>query len=217
MSETVLPSVVGPGVSVREFLEAAAARRPTPGGGAVAALSGALATSMLEMVLNYSIGKKDLAAFEGELKPALQKAQTARKLLEQLVEEDQTAYLAMTALRKLPKDDPQRVAEWGGMVEACVRAPQAIAATSVAVLELCDHVVNFVNPYLLSDLAVAADLAMTSARCGVYNVRVNLAEVSDGEARRQIEASLHALLGRGSKVIQRVIPRIWDRAGVGGN
>ena len=27
-------------------------------------------------------------------------------------------------------------------------------------LELCDRIVNFVNPYLLSDLAVCADLAM---------------------------------------------------------
>ena len=49
--------------SLDSFLTAAAAKKPTPGGGSVTALVGALAASMGEMVLNYSIGKKDLAAY----------------------------------------------------------------------------------------------------------------------------------------------------------
>lgn len=208
-------SVVGLDVSVRGFLEAAAARQPTPGGGAVAALTGALAASMLEMVLNYSVGKKDLAAFESELRPALQQATNARRLFEALVEEDQAAYVLMSQLRKLPVEDPRRVDEWPAAVAACIRVPQTVAVTAMSVLELCDRVVNFVNPYLLSDLAVAGDLAMAATRCGVYNVRVNLPELTDVEARRGVESSLFSLLQRGPAVVRRVNERVWERMGGG--
>ena len=54
-----------------DFLNAAAAKQPTPGGGSIAALAGALAASMGEMVLNYSIGKKSLAEHEPALRDAL--------------------------------------------------------------------------------------------------------------------------------------------------
>ena len=57
--------------TIEEFLNAAAAKQPAPGGGSVTALVGALAASMGEMVINYSIGKKDLEPFIDELRPAL--------------------------------------------------------------------------------------------------------------------------------------------------
>ena len=57
--------------TIGAFLNAAAARQPAPGGGSVTALAGALAAAMGEMVLNYSVGKKDLAAHQDELKTVL--------------------------------------------------------------------------------------------------------------------------------------------------
>src|ERR1700753_1413447 len=90
------------GMTINEFLAAAAARQPTPGGGSIAALAGALGASMGEMVLNYSIGKKGLEAFEDELKPALKQLNRARGLMLDLMVEDQNAYAFLTASRKLP-------------------------------------------------------------------------------------------------------------------
>ena len=57
--------------TIEQFLDATAAKQPTPGGGSVTALAGALAASMGEMVLNYSVGKKGLEAHQDQLKPAL--------------------------------------------------------------------------------------------------------------------------------------------------
>jgi formiminotetrahydrofolate cyclodeaminase len=201
--------------TIGDFLEAAAARQPTPGGGSVTALVGALAASMGEMVLNYSIGKKDLEAYQDELKPALAEFTRARQVMTQLMIEDQAAYEAMSALRKLPEDSPERKERYPAVLLACIRAPQAMAATAVAVLELCDRMVNFVNPYLLSDLAVCADLSMAATRCAIYNVRVNLKRVSDPDDRRTIEASIGQLISHAAVLIQRVSPRIWDRESLG--
>ncbi|MDQ3439055.1 MAG: cyclodeaminase/cyclohydrolase family protein [Planctomycetota bacterium] len=193
------------------FLDAAAAKQPAPGGGSTTALVGALAAAMGEMTVNYSVGKKGLEAHQTELKTALAELHRARQLMLSLMAEDQIAYEALTAARKLPADSPQRVQELPAALLACIRVPQAMAATAVAVIELCDGVVDHVNYYLLSDLAVCADLAMATTRCGIYNVRVNLADVEDLNVKRDAEDTINQVLSHARMYIQRVGPRIWAR------
>ena len=193
------------------FLDAAAAKQPAPGGGSVTALVGALAAAMGEMTVNYSVGKRGLEAHQDELRSVLAELTRARGLMVTLMAEDQLAYEALTAARKLPEGSTQREVELPAALLACIRVPQAIAATGVAILELCDRVVDRVNRYLLSDLAVCADLAMATTRCGIYNVRVNLADVDDVSVKREAEATISQLLSHAVVYIQRVGPRIWER------
>src|SRR2546423_3785241 len=97
--------------TIQQFLDATAARQPTPGGGAVTALTGALAAAIGEMTLNYSIGKKGLEAFEAELRPGLDELKHIRQLLVKVMSEDQVAFLDLTAARKLPENAPDRAAK----------------------------------------------------------------------------------------------------------
>jgi glutamate formiminotransferase/formiminotetrahydrofolate cyclodeaminase len=201
--------------TIGNFLDAAASKQPTPGGGSVTALAGALAASMGEMVVNYSIGKKSLEPFLEELKPALSEFHRARQMLTQLMVEDQQAYTALTAAKKLPENSPERAAQMAAALTACIRGPQAMAATALAVLELCDRIVNFVNPFLLSDLAVCADLSMATVRCSLYNVRVNVGDIPSESERQKVESTTFELLSRAGSLIQRLSPRIWARHNLG--
>jgi len=197
--------------AIDSFLTATAARQPTPGGGSVAALAGALSAAIGEMVLSYSIGKKDLLPFEAELKHAAHEFQQAREVLLRLMVEDQEAYSEMTRLRKLPMDSIDRQEQMPVAVLACVRVPQAIGATAVAILKICEQVVEIVNPWLLSDLAVCADVAMATARSATYNVRVNLSSVTVPADSKTLEAETDAMLSHAKALIQQVSPRIWSR------
>jgi formiminotetrahydrofolate cyclodeaminase len=135
----------------------------------------------------------------------------ARQMMLSLMVDDQSAYQALTAARKLPKDSEQYKSDYPAALLASIRTPEAIAVTAGAILDLTERLVDRVNYYLLSDLAVCAELAMATVRCGIYNVRVNLSDVTDPADRRQIESTLDRIHGQGRDVIQRVIPRIWDR------
>jgi len=197
--------------TIAEFVEALAARTPTPGGGSVAALAGALATALGEMVVNYSLGKKDLEAYADELKGALAELTRARHVLMQLMVEDQLAYEALSAARKLPADSGERKEKLPAAILACIRVPETIAATGIAVLEVCDRIVTFVNRWLLADLAVAADLAMATIRCAIYNVRTNMRLLEDPSDRQAAQNLIGHLLTRALMLIQSVAPRIWQR------
>ena len=193
------------------FLAAAAAKQPAPGGGSVTALVGALAAAMGEMTVNYSVGKKGLEQHQDQLRAALAELHRARQLLVGLMAEDQQSYEALTAARKLPENAPDREKQFAIALLACVRVPQAMGAACTAILERCDAIVDVVNYHLLSDLAVCADLAMAATRCSVYNVRVNLGDLTDGAERERIETATERVLFHAAAVIQRVSGRIWER------
>ena len=197
--------------TIDDFLTAAAAKQPAPGGGSVTALAGALAASMGEMVLNYSVGKKQLAEHEPQLREALAEFTKLRGVMLQLMTEDQLAYEAITALRKLPKDSPDMKDKYDATLLACIRVPEAMAAAGLAALGLCDRLVDKVNIYLLSDLAVCAELSMATVRCGLYNVHVNLNDVQDPEDVKSVRHTTTAIIKRATELIRTIMPRIWEK------
>src|SRR4051794_14343742 len=112
--------------TVAAFLEATAAKRPAPGGGSVSALVGALAAAMGEMTVNYSVGKKDLAAHEPQLREALAELNRARKIMLELMIEDQCAFAALSEARKSAKDQGDRDPTFAAALLTCIRVPQTI-------------------------------------------------------------------------------------------
>lgn len=197
--------------SLIDFVNAAAAKRPAPGGGSVTALAGALAASMGEMVLNYSVGKKDLAAHEPVLREALAELNRARSIMLEMMVEDQAAFAALTAARKNAKEQGDRDATFAAALLTCIRVPQTIVATAAAVLELCGKLVRIANVHLLSDLAVCAELSMATVRCGAYNVYINLFDVSDQRERARFEDATAKIVLHSIARIRETIPAIKQR------
>ena len=193
-------------LTVEAFLDATAARQPTPGGGSVAALVGALAAAIGEMVLNYSVGKKDLEAHQDALKQALGELQGSRQVILELLTEDQRAYEALTESKKVAKSSLGHSIQ--PALSAAINAPAAIAATGLAILETCRKVTPIANKYLLSDLAVCAELAMATVRCGIYNVQINLPETTEIAYRQSVEAAIIRIYGRALTLIQEIVPAI---------
>jgi formiminotetrahydrofolate cyclodeaminase len=198
--------------TVGDFLKATAAKQPAPGGGSVAALAGALAAAMGEMTLNYSVDRKgNIGETEGILRQALVELGRGRQLMLNLMREDQAAYDLHTAAKKMPADAPGRQEQIDITLLACIRIPQAMAACGLAILERVDRVWEICNVYLLSDLAVCAELAMATIRSGVYNVRANLPSVVDVQERMRFEAATEQMLVRATEIVKRNVPRIWER------
>ncbi|MEA3422976.1 MAG: cyclodeaminase/cyclohydrolase family protein, partial [Bacillota bacterium] len=57
-------------LGLKEFIAQTASKEPVPGGGSIAALSGAVSASLAQMVANLTIGKKKYIEVEEEMKIA---------------------------------------------------------------------------------------------------------------------------------------------------
>ncbi|MBX3317427.1 MAG: cyclodeaminase/cyclohydrolase family protein [Phycisphaeraceae bacterium] len=192
MSETSHESLAE--LRFSDLLRAVASKTPSPGGGAVAAAVGALGAALGSMVVAYSAGKKSLAAHVPELESAAIQLTRARELLLLLAEADAAAYSRLNALQKLPENHPQRIAEWSQAVEGALGAPNSMLAACGDVLRLMGRLGPITNPYLKSDLAIAALLTEACARAAAWNVRINLPLVSTESERRRLDAETNRLV-----------------------
>lgn len=180
-----------------DFLSAVAAKSPAPGGGAVASACGALSAALAQMVVSYSIGKKDLLEQQEELRLSASKLERARSMFLELADEDAAAYGHLNMLQKLPPNDARRIAELPQAQLLAVQVPRSVAATAIDLLRLFEHLAPITNRHLRSDLGIAADLAEATVRSAFWNVRINAgglppeakADVERESARSEIDAS----------------------------
>jgi len=164
-------------MTVGGFLGSMAAKSPAPGGGAAASVVGATAAALAGMVLAYSVNRKSLAEHRGMLEEALSRAADVRGEMLRLGDEDAAAYAALNEIQRLDPGDPRRVAEEAGALERATAVPARVMELAGEFLGLLETLVGKINPYLRSDLAIAAVLG-----------RVEAAVRQAGEARGRIEA-----------------------------
>lgn len=191
-------------MTVIEFLVAIGSKAPSPGGGAVASAVGALGAALGQMVLNYSIGKKNLAAHEGRLRGAMMQLTRASELFLALAAEDAEAYGLVNALSRLPESDERRRTQLPEAIAASVQVPMATIAASVDLLRLFDVMGPITNKHLHSDLAIAAVLADAAARSSRWNVLVNTATLTDPSQRMEKARQMNELLGESKRLMDRI-------------
>lgn len=152
----------------------------------MASASGALSAALAQMVVNYSIGKKDLLEQQEELRHALVKLERARTVFLELADEDAAAYRELNALQKLPPGDAKRAADLPAAQQVAVQVPRSVAAAAIDLLRMFEQLAPITNRYLRSDLGIAADLAEATVRAALWNVRINTDGLPPGQ-RTEIE------------------------------
>ena len=170
-------------LSVRDLLDRLASADPTPGGGAAAALAGALAASLVCMVCNLTLGRDKFAEVGAEVRTILERADGLRARLRDGVTSDAAAYGRVMAALGLPRGDDAEKARRLDAIQAATleaaRVPLEIAEQCSEALALCEDAVGITNPNVVSDVAVAALLAGAGLQAAVVNVEVNLATIKD--------------------------------------
>ena len=183
-------------LSIRDFLAAAAAKTPTPGGGSVAALGGALAAALAAMAMEYTLGKKAHAAHDDQTRRALAGFQRASAMFQELIAEDIAAYEALCPLLKLPAAERQNHPDYLPAVVAAIRVPQTVAGFALSVLESCSTMQDKTNKFLLADLGTAAGFAYATVHAAELMVRVNLPLLPNQEEAAAVGESMSALSGK---------------------
>jgi len=176
---------------LRTFLADLAAKQPTPGGGSVAAMVGAVAVCQARMVVAYTVGKERFAEHEERLRELDAELRRAEAMFSRLMTEDMAAFERWAAARKA--DD---AGERQHAVATAAAVPMEIVVLAAAVAARLDEIKAAVNPYLLSDLQVAATLLDASAQSAAANARVNIAELADRKEADRLRDQLDMLVGR---------------------
>jgi len=191
-------------LTVHEFLAAVAAPTPTPGGGSVSALAGALSAALSRMVSGLARGKVGYEAVESELAQIETRGKEIQARLEALIDEDARAYEAVIAAMRMPKSSERektaRVEAMQAAYRKATEVPLETMERCIEALELAEAAAKKGNRSATTDAAVAILLAESAIRGASLNCAINLASIRDEAFRSTAEERVDRLLKRADEI-----------------
>jgi glutamate formiminotransferase/formiminotetrahydrofolate cyclodeaminase len=146
---------------LEEFLEELASKTPTPGGGSVAALGGALGAGLVAMVFKLS----DLNSKEAE---------GLRKELSGLIDKDIKAFDEVMKAYKIPKGQEGRGERIKSALKEAALVPLRTAELCLKVISLSREAAERGIKNAITDCGSAALIAEASLQAALLNAKINL-------------------------------------------
>ena len=169
--------------SIQTFLDNLASQSATPGGGSVAALMGAQGAALVSMVCNLTIGKPKFADVEAEMQSVLDKAETLRGQLIDLIQQDIDAFNRLIAQYALPKETEEEKAVRSEAIQSVLKevtdVPMQCVRACAEIIRLSKVAAEMGNPNVVSDAGAALMAAYGALKISVLNVLINTVSIKD--------------------------------------
>lgn len=201
--------------SIQAYLDKVASADPEPGGGSVAALTGALGAGLVTMVTGLTLGKEKFAAVQGDMDEIKAKAEKLRADLTGFITADAEAYAKVAAAMKMPRDTEEQKQERAALLQAALKGaatlPLNIAEAAAAVARLSSPAAEKGNPNAVSDAGVAVLLAEAAAQSAALNVKINLAWIEDDVFKKDAWARIEAALSETAGLREAVLALTYSK------
>jgi formiminotetrahydrofolate cyclodeaminase len=173
--------------TLRGFVDRVASADPSPGGGSVAALAGALGAALGQMSIRLSKDKKMCAAHAERYSDALDRLAPYTAALLELVDADSEAFDAVVAAYRVPRESPERDQ---AIQQALIRAteiPSQTAASAAEALRVLEDLRPIIHANVTSDLQVGLHMLRSALRGAIANMRINLNDIKAPDIRLRYE------------------------------
>ncbi len=177
--------------SLASYLSAVASDEPTPGGGSVVAVCGALSAALAAMVSRLTMGRAGSPTAEDELRSAVGAIDSLRSGFLELAAADEAAYGRYIDATSMPKaSDAERTVRRQALQNALIGAaevPMSVASTCGDLAVQLTAMARLGSHHVLSDISVATWVGEAALRGAVINVLTNARLMKDAERRRWYE------------------------------
>ena len=182
---------------VIDFVAVTASKEPTPGGGAIAALTAATGAALAEMVANLTFGKKGYEAVQSEMEALQAKAQAIRERMLELSQADADVFNIFMNALGLPKNtDEEKAIRTAAIQQAYKDAamePFEIGELANQIFDLAELASQKGNQNLITDGIIAAINARAAVKAAFLNVRINLSGIKDENFVSDVSAKMQAI------------------------
>ena len=203
-------------MNVRALLELTASDAPAPGGGAIAAMSGAFGAALAAMVGSLTRGKKGYESVQEEMAETTVKANVLAQKLLTAMDEDANSFNGYMAALKLPKGtEEEKAVRRVAMQEALKSAslvPLNTAKTAAEIFPLAEATVKNGNKNAVTDGLVAAMMARTAVLGALLNVKINLGSIQDDAFVSELREACAALQAEAIAAEQRILALVPELA-----
>lgn len=176
-----------------------ASSNPTPGGGAIAAMTAASGVALVEMLAHLTIGKQGYEAVESTMQDIVDRLPAMRERFLALADKDAQVFDAFMAALRLPKDSPDQVAYRKDQLQVCYReaakVPFEIGCLAYSLLKDAEVVIRDGNRNATTDGIIGAINARAAVKAAFLNVKINLSGIKDPAFVKELENQMAAIEG----------------------
>ena len=194
-------------LSCRELVDEVSRDTPAPGGGSIAALAGSLGAALASMVANLTQGKAGSEAAEQRLSAAAEKAQRVKDALMLAVDEDTFAFGAYMDARRLAagtaEEKAHRAEKMQDGLKRAVEVPLRTARLSYEAMETAEVAMQHGNPNSITDAMVGFTIAFAGVRGGIWNVLINLKDITDTAFAAEMRPACARLVDQSNALLAR--------------
>ncbi len=202
---------------IRHFLDKLASKSPEPGGGSVAALTGALGAGLVSMVCSLTLGKEKYKDVQQQVEALIKESEQLRSDMQDLIQKDTEAYGALSDVYKMPKaTDAEKAARTAKMQEALKKAcqvPFEIGLKSLEVAKLARRAADIGNVLAVSDAGVAVLLAQACAQSAALNVKINVNSIKDDSYNKDVWSRMQDVLKEVAALEKAVMETTYKKMG----
>jgi formiminotetrahydrofolate cyclodeaminase len=195
-------------LSVQEFIAELSSGNPTPGGGSVAALCGALAAALSTMVANLTVDREKYEQTRKSMEEVRMTAATLSTRFLALMQEDSNTYQKVMAAFELPRETDDQITSRQAAIEEAMKKAAAVPLdtlrASEELIRVARDAVRGGNPNAITDAAAAVQLANTTAVVASYNVQINISRINDQAFVAKCEKELTEILQRQDTLLSDV-------------
>jgi methenyltetrahydrofolate cyclohydrolase len=204
--------------SIDDFLKILSSNAPTPGGGSVAALNGAIGCALLEMVCNLTLGKEKYRDVWLELETIHDELERLREELTDSIDRDAKSFDLVSAAYKLPKETDQEKSVRKDAIQSALKAaaetPKATARYIFQALKMAPEVAEKGNPNVLSDAGVGAACLHAGLKGAIMNIAINLGSIKDEAYTSQMRVEMDFLQKEGKEYAKSTIKYVRKQIGL---
>jgi formiminotetrahydrofolate cyclodeaminase len=170
-------------LTITDFTKELGSSSPAPGGGSTAALAGALACSLINMVGKITLKHSKEPAKNIKIKNIIAESEEDHGQFLSLVNEDTAAFNQIMASFKLPKDTDHEKQIRSEAIQTATKlaaeVPLRTARLAWRTLGRAKDMVEVGTKNAITDVGVAGLMAHSALRGAVWNVKINLGSIKD--------------------------------------
>lgn len=203
-------------LTVKDFIDELGSNSPAPGGGSVSALSASIASTLVTMVLNLTIGKKEYMEYEDFIKDEIVKSlnhgENYKEEFLDLMEKDTSAFLSLMDAFKMPKNTEEEIQIRKEKIQRgnneALEIPFEVSQKAYKLYNYIDIAAEYGNKNALSDTGVAALLVEAAVEGALLNVKINIFGLKDEDRKKELTEKCEIILEKSKKRKERIINSI---------
>ena len=192
---------------IEDFLEKLSSDTPTPGGGGAAGLVAAIGTSLGNMVLSLTTGKKKYAEYQPEIETLTIRVTELTKELLSSMDKDAEAFTPLAKAYGLPKDTEEEIVHRDAVMEealtAAAEAPLAMMETIVEAMRLIERVAQIGSRLAISDAGVGIACCQAALQGASLNVFINTKMMKNRDRAMTMEEKADGMLSEGKILYEK--------------